>query len=1121
MDARLRNREGLDYDPLWHKSGVIYEVHVRAFHDHNGDGVGDFQGLREKLDYLKDLGVTALWLLPFYPSPLKDDGYDVSDYRGVHPQYGTLGDFKVFLREAHRRGLRVVTELILNHTSDQHPWFQRARRAPAGSRWRDYYVWSDTAEKYKGARVIFRDSETSNWTWDATARAYYWHRFYSHQPDLNFDYPPVREEMIRALDFWMDMGVDGMRLDAAPYLYEREGTNCENLPETHQYLKRLRQHVDERYGDRVLLAEANQWPEDAAAYFGQGRGDECHMAFHFPLMPRLFMALGMEDRDPIVDILQQTPAIPETAQWALFLRNHDELTLEMATEEERDYMNRMYAHLQQARLNLGIRRRLAPLLGNERRRIELLSALLFSLPGTPVIYYGDEIGMGDNIYLGDRNGMRTPMQWSADKNAGFSRADPQSLYLPVNSNPENHYESVNVEVQQRNPSSLLWWMKRLIALQRRWKAFGSGTVEFLSPENRKILAFVRRTQEECALVVANLSRFVQPVELDLAAFQSLVPVELFGHAEFPPIGDKPYFLTLGPHAFYLFALEAKAPARVESASFPTGAGARPLLRVAENWEELLQERQQLPLEQALRAWLPTRRWFGGRARRIKGAHVRLAIPLPLESERILLTVLEVQYAQAEPETYALPLACAFGPEADAICRDWPPMVLARITRNGIPAEGVLYDAIANRGFGAKLLKMIADRRGLASGLGELTASHTAVLRQLRMHGALALEPSVGHAEQANSSILFGDKLILKLFRRLEAGMNGDLEIGRFLTARKFPWSPPLAGAIELHRPGSEMVVVAVLTSFVPGCKSGWEHALDVLDQFYERVLTLPDERRSTPPLPPLSIARLAASDAPEPVRELIGAYVELARLLGERTAALHVALASDRTDQNFSPEPFTPYNQRGLFQSMRNLTRQTFELLSQRWKTLPEGTQARAQQALKLEPKIVQRFRGLYERPIDAARIRCHGDYHLGQVLYTGKDFLIIDFEGEAIVSLSERRIKHSPLRDVAGMIRSFDYAAHAALQRQIERGTIPAPQTSALALWARFWSRWVGGIFLRAYMQASGTGGFLPAKEADLQMMMNAYLLRRAICELAFELSNRPDCAAIALEGILELANQ
>ena len=557
MPNPQNTREGLGHEPFWYKSGVFYEVHVRAFYDANGDGTGDFRGLTAKLDYIKDLGVTAIWLLPFYPSPLKDDGYDIADYCGVHPMYGTLGDFKIFLREAHRRSLRVITELVLNHTSDQHPWFQRARHAKAGSRWRDYYVWSDTPEKYRDTRIIFKDVEVSNWTWDHAAKAYFWHRFFSHQPDLNFDSQEVQAKLIKVVDFWLDLGVDGLRLDAVPYLFEREDTNCENLPETHAFLKKLRAHVDEKYRDRMLLAEANQWPEDAVTYFGEGRGDECHMAFHFPLMPRLFMSLRMEDRLPIVDILEQTPPIPETSQWALFLRNHDELTLEMVTDEERDYMYRMYAQVHQARLNLGIRRRLAPLLNNDRKSIELLNALLFSLPGTPVLYYGDEIGLGENIYLGDRNGVRTPMQWSSDKNAGFSRANPQSLYLPIILDPGYHYEACNVEAQLDNPHSLLWWMRRLLTLRKRWRALGEGKCEFLQPDNHKILSYILRHEQEIILVVANLSRFTQPVELDLSAFKQMVPIELFGRTKFPVIADAPYFLTLGPHNFYWFSLEPK------------------------------------------------------------------------------------------------------------------------------------------------------------------------------------------------------------------------------------------------------------------------------------------------------------------------------------------------------------------------------------------------------------------------------------------------------------------------------------------------------------------------------------------------------------------------------------
>ncbi len=1106
---------------LWYKNGVIYELHVRAFLDSDGDGTGDFRGLTTKLDYLRDLGVTALWVLPFYPSPLKDDGYDISDYYNVHPQYGTLADFKVFLREAHRRGLRVITELVLNHTSDQHPWFQRSRRAKPGSRWRDFYVWNETSEKYKGTRVIFKDTEISNWTWDPLARAYYWHRFYSHQPDLNFDHPPVHQEMFKAVDFWMDLGVDGMRLDAVPYLYEREGTSCENLPETHELLKRLRQHVDENYGDRMLLAEANQWPDDAAAYFGSGRGDECHMAFHFPLMPRLFMALRMEDHIPIVDILQQTPAIPETAQWALFLRNHDELTLEMVTDEERDYMYRMYAHTNQARLNLGIRRRLSPLVGNDRKRIELLSALLFSLPGTPVIYYGDELGMGENIYLGDRNGVRTPMQWSADKNAGFSRANPQRLYLPINLDPENHYEAVNVEVQELNPHSLLWWMKRLIALRKRWTAFGHGTLEFLHPENRKVLVCVRRHQNECVLVVANLSRFVQPVELDLAAYQSLVPVELFGRAEFPAITDKPYFLTLGPHACYWFSLEAKTPAHVESSGAPVGASARVTVNVAEDWEEIFHDRNHLQLEQALQGWLPTRRWFGGKARAIQSVRVREIMPVPTAAGNACLIFLQVEYVQAEPELYSLPLACAFGEAADAIRRDSPPLVLAQVTLSRSQQDGVVYDAIASKDFSRALLELISRRRSVAGHNGELEATHTAILRQLRIERGLALEPQISKAEQSNSAIIYGERLMLKLIRRLDAGINPDLEIERYLTARKFPYAPALAGALEYRGQNGDLFTVGVLTSFVPGCKSAWEYTLDTLGRFYERIQALPIESHQALPLPTPSISKLAVAQLPKPVDEMIGTYLESARILGERTAALHLALAAETEDPNFTPEPFTPHAQRGLFQSMRNLTRQNFRLLNQQLKRLPAEIQSPAQQVLALESEILQRLRTVYQGRLEAVRIRQHGDYHLGQVLYTGKDFLIIDFEGEPAVALSERRLKRSPLTDVAAMIQSFHYAAHAGVLQQIQRGTLQPAQQTALNLWARFWARWVSAVFYTAYRKAAGSAPFLPPSESDLQIMMDAYLLQKAISELGFELNTRPEWVNIPIQRILELMQQ
>ena len=552
MEARpVATEAPIAGDPDWYKDAIIYELHVKAFYDSTGDGTGDFAGLMEKLDYIADLGVTAIWLLPFYPSPMRDDGYDIADYLSVHPDYGTLRDFRGFVREAHRRGLRVVTELVVNHTSEQHPWFVESRSSADGAK-KDWYVWSDTDQRYKDARIIFTDTESSNWAWSNERRLYYWHRFFSHQPDLNWDNPQVFRAVMKVMNFWLEMGVDGLRLDAVPYLIEREGTSSENLPETHAILKRLRAGMDERHPGRMLLAEANQWPSDVRPYFGDG--DECHMAFHFPAMPRIWIALRKEDSWPIIDIMEQTPAIPENCQWALFLRNHDELTLEMVTDDERDYMWNEYAIDPRSRINLGIRRRLAPLVDNSRRRIELLTSLLLSLHGTPVMYYGDEIGMGDNIYLGDRNGVRTPMQWNGDRNAGFSRADVHALYTPLVADPVYGYQAVNVEAQQRVPGSLLNWMKRIIRVRKSYPVFGRGSQTFLRPENRRVLAYLREHEGVEILCVANLSRFAQYVELDLSRFAGRTPVELIGRVHFPRIGELPYLLTLGPHDFLWFEL---------------------------------------------------------------------------------------------------------------------------------------------------------------------------------------------------------------------------------------------------------------------------------------------------------------------------------------------------------------------------------------------------------------------------------------------------------------------------------------------------------------------------------------------------------------------------------------
>jgi maltose alpha-D-glucosyltransferase/alpha-amylase len=1105
-------REALDKDPCWYKSGVIYELHVRAFCDSDGNGAGDFRGLATKLDYLQDLGVTALWLLPFYPSPLRDDGYDIADYYNVHPHYGTLADFRHFLREAHRRGLRVITELVMNHTSDQHPWFQRARRAKPGSRWRDFYVWSDTTDKYKDTRIIFKDIEISNWTWDHVASAYYWHRFFSHQPDLNYDNPEVLDEMIKVLDFWLGMGVDGVRLDAVPYLYEREGTSCENLPETHEALKRLRRHVDENYGDRMLLAEANQWPEDAVAYFGSGRGDECHMAFHFPLMPRLFMAVRMEDRTPIVDILAQTPQIPETAQWALFLRNHDELTLEMVTDEERDYMYRMYAHVHQARLNLGIRRRLAPLLGNDRKRIELLSALLFSLPGTPVLYYGDEIGLGENIFLGDRNGVRTPMQWSSDKNAGFSRGNPQSLYLPIIYDPEYHYEAVNVEAQLGNPHSLLWWMRRLLALRKKWRALGEGRCEFLQPDNRRILSYILRYNEETVLVVANLSRFVQPVELDLSAHAHTTPVELFGRTEFPAVSDKPYFLTLGPHSFFWFSLEP----RFARADLSSGEPSRRTLHVAHDWREVFSGRGRLALEKILPDFLRGARWFASKSKTIKQVSLTEEIPAgPEEREVGIHTLLRVEYVQSEYELYSLPLSFATAEEADRLRLEHPHFIVAEISAADGP-QGVLYDAMASPAYCSVLLENILGRRRIRGRQGETEGFRSAAHRRI-LGDDPAPAPIVGRAEQSNSSVFYGDRVLLKLFRRIEAGVNPDLEIGRFLTQKGFAGVPPLVGGWEYLGPGDERFSLAIVSAVVAGAKDGWILTLDALGRYFDRVGAMVAGGETAPGIHD-NLLELAARDPTSDVQEMVGTYLESARLIGERTAGLHLALTSDTEDPAFKPEPFTPHYVRGLYQSMRNRAVHHLRLLRRQMKTVAPDALPLAEEVVSMEAEIIRQYQPIVDRRTTGLRMRVHGDYHLGQVLWTGKDFVILDFEGEPAAALSERRIKRSPLVDVAGMLRSFHYAAYAGLQQHEARGGLSPEHVARYDPWTRFWWQAVSASYLRGYFRALGKSAIYPDDPDDLHLLLRVHLLNKAVYELAYELNHRPTWLKIPLQGIVQL---
>ncbi|MBW4471901.1 MAG: maltose alpha-D-glucosyltransferase [Stenomitos rutilans HA7619-LM2] len=1143
----------LKNDPLWFKNAIIYEVPVRAFADSNGDGIGDFRGLTEKLDYLQDLGVTAIWLLPFFPSPLRDDGYDIADYVNINPIYGTLDDFKELLQAAHQRGIRVIIELIVNHTSDQHPWFQRARKAPKGSPERDFYVWSDTPEKYQEARIIFQDFETSNWSWDAVARAYFWHRFYAHQPDLNYDNPAVRQAVFDVLDFWLAMGVDGLRMDAVPYLYERDGTNCENLPETHAFLKQLRRHVDEKFPNRMLLAEANQWPEDAAAYYGAG--DECHMNFHFPLMPRLFMSLRMEDSFPIADILQQTPAIPDNCQWGLFLRNHDELTLEMVTDEDRDFMYRVYAQDPEMRVNLGIRRRLAPLLGNDRRQIELLNSLLLSLPGTPVLYYGDEIGMGDNVYVGDRNGVRTPMQWSFDRNAGFSHASPQRLYLPLIVEAEYHYATVNVEAQRANPNSLLNATKRLIAMRKRFQALGSGDFQILHPENRKVLAFTRTYEDEQILVVANLSRFVQTVELDLSSFQGRAPIEIFGRTEFPAIEDAPYFLSLGSYAVYWFTLKPQAlslpvlPPQTE----------RPTLAMSGTWQTAFTALQSAQtrsfttsLETLLPEYLANHRWFGGRTRTVQAARINDAIAIPYSNNHAYMLALHVDYIQGSPQTYVLFLAYAEGAQALQLLSDTPQSVIARLNPLDRDEVAVLFDAIADPAFLSALLDGIAQNQRYKDTTSHLVATATPLFAALS-GGKQFLDPAPLKGLHNNTLIAYADtsevvsqnRLILKLFQKVEEGIHPDLEMRRFLDEhQRFPFMPSIAGTLEYHCLNTEPITVGILQEFVPDTRSAWDYTLDNLRDYFELVVMhqsditevpmpssslledlqpaldggLPDSNEPTDVFFPLPSCPPSLASSQIPACKAINTYLANVQLLGQRTAELHLALASDAENPAFAPEPFTTLYQRSIYQYSRNLTGQVLLMLKNRLHILLPETQPFAKAVLSQQDDCLQRFQSVLNHKITALRTRYHGDYHLEQVLFTGKDFFIIDFEGDPARTLSERRMKRSPLRDVAGMLQSFYYAASVALDQEIESGMSQTEQLPQMQQWAECWQRWVGATFVKAYLATANHGSFLPKTEQELRVLLDYYLLEQAVYDLGRELVNQPEQLKIPLQRILQL---
>ncbi|HEX4030554.1 MAG TPA: maltose alpha-D-glucosyltransferase [Terracidiphilus sp.] len=1220
-------------DPLWYKDAIIYELHVRAFADSNGDGIGDFPGLVSKLDYLQDLGVTCIWILPFFPSPLRDDGYDISNYNDVNPSYGTLNDFKVFLDAAHQRNMQVMIELVINHTSDQHPWFKAARLAPAGSPEREMYVWSDTDKLYKDARIIFTDTEKSNWTWDETARAYYWHRFFSHQPDLNFENPRVIEEVLAAMRFWLDMGVDALRMDAIPYLVERDGTSCENLPETHAVVKRLRAAIDEGYANRLILAEANQWPADVLPYFGNG--DECHMAFHFPLMPRIYMALRQEDRLPITDIMAQTPPIPENCQWGLFLRNHDELTLEMVTDDERDYMYFAYSADPRMRVNVGIRRRLAPLVDNNRRRIELLNSLLLSFPGTPILYYGDEIGMGDNIYLGDRNGVRTPMQWTSDRNAGFSKCDPARLYFPVIMDYIYGYQGINVEAQLSDQSSLLHWTRNMIALRKLFRVFGRGTLTFLNPGNRKILAYLRDLDlgdgmRETVLCVANLSRFAQPISLDLANYAGMQPVEMIGYVPFPAINESPYALTLAPYSFLWLelqtpAVELEQPGAAEQAGAEAQAEA---ISVAldpamHGWAGFLAERGNDILESALPAWLPRQRWFGAKTRKIAAVHVRDWVDLPAAAEDkgfkasdsvdangapLAMFFFDVLYADGTSDVYNIPLAFVSGAEGVEVTSDHSGAVIALLQSASGPT--VLYDASVSSDFHRSLLRLMEHNTTLALADGHAHAGEAVSPEGFAMEARAAAQddaaanalpappvspaplsaqpgeaatppranataslltgaqrrhpresPSAGDpapaggrldarvstafpdaqkfhriasrtgsAEQSNTSILYGGELILKLFRRLQAGENPDVEIGRFLTeVARFGRIAPFLGEISITPANGRKTTVAMLQGLVLNQGDGWEWFLQELAAFLESV---PHGSIA----PELEGANFLRDPAPLPVAmDAARATLDAAALLGRRTAEMHLALCTPTDNAAFAAEAFSAEDLARDAERIDAQLRSALDALRSQLPGMDELTADAAACLLSRRIDLIARARAVGDLSAAGQRIRIHGDYHLGQTLRVAGpkagdgdaaghgDFVLLDFEGEPARSLEERRRKQSPLKDVAGMLRSFSYAAFSAADRSLNALDEQARRGAAQALagWARAWQNAASARFLYAYREAMAANPALLPSAGQSQALLDAYTLEKALYELLYELNNRPAWLRIPISGILALLTQ
>lgn len=1075
-------------DPLWYKDAVIYQVHVKSYYDANGDGIGDFMGLIDRLDYIASLGVNTIWLLPFYPSPRRDDGYDISDYRAVHPDYGDMATVRRFIDEAHRRGLRIIAELVINHTSDQHPWFQRARLARKGTRMRDFYVWSDTKQKYQGTRIIFIDTETSNWTWDPVAKQYFWHRFYSHQPDLNFDNPMVLRGVISIMRFWLDMGIDALRLDAIPYLIERDGTINENLPETHTVLKQIRAEIDANYPDRMLLAEANQWPEDTRTYFGDG--DECHMAFHFPLMPRMYMAIAQEDRYPITDILRQTPEIPDNCQWAIFLRNHDELTLEMVTDRERDYLWNFYAADRRARLNLGIRRRLAPLVERDRRRIELLNSLLLSMPGTPTLYYGDEIGMGDNIYLGDRDGVRTPMQWSSDRNGGFSRADPASLVLPLIMDPLYGYQSINVEAQSRDPHSLLNWTRRMLAVRKQQKAFGRGQMKLLAPSNRRILAYLREYtgpdgKHETILCVANLSRAAQAAELELSAYDGMVPVEMLGGAAFPPIGELTYLLTLPPYGFYWFLLADAS--QMPSWHQPSVERMPELMTlvIKRDLQELLEPPYTL-VKDILPTYLAKRRWFGGKAKE----GLRVEYLLPLAPEYYALCELEVN-SEEGPAHYQLPLA--FIGEGQPVSTLSQALALGRLRRR--QKVGLLTDAVSVPGFTRYVLQAMREEREMTMRNCHLLFHGTAKLAELEVIPDEPIEPM--SSEQSNSSIQVGERMVLKVIRRIRPGIHPEAEMGGYLTEQGFLYIAPLLGEVRRLDAEGTPYTLMLLQGYLASQGDAWNWTQNNLER---------------------SIRDEVAGGLSNQENQF-GALEELATfamMLGRRLGEMHQVLARPSDNPAFGAEPASPEMCEIWGETIASQLRESLRILEEYRGQLQADARTEAAWLYEQVDVLEERVRELARRSVGGLIMRVHGDLHLGQVLVVGGDAYLIDFEGEPERSLEERRAKHSPYKDVTGVLRSFDYAAALAIRNAQGSDSSEEADRARRAI-AGSYLQQSRTVFLSAYRKATVD---LPHawEEGGEQAALILFGIEKAAYELRYEARYRPDWLLVPLHGLVDL---